>query len=593
MKTFFRAVLVLALAVPAFAENWDARLGDVSGDVSVQPADGSPEVSGEADMPLEEGDRVVVGEGGSAEVALDGGSLITVREKSDLKIEKSDKADSSFFLAAGSLLAKIQKLGTQRFRVRTTSAVAAVRGTEFGVEVDGEDSHVGVFDEGKVEVTGAAGGTPELLISNQETSVAKGAAPSTPSRSSASPPGARRCAATAAVSRPSRRAGRRCPGAPPGTAQEGSRAHARAPQGRPREAPGRARERRARSPREGRPRPAAPPGDAAQDGRAARQGEEGAPVSRAAEKPKAPAPAPAADPTTLSGIPVKREYGPEDLPPAEAIGAPGRFPFTRGLKSGGYRMTPWTMRMFAGHKTAKDTNERFKYLLAHGQTGLSTAFDLPTLMGLDSDDPRSLGEVGREGVAVDSLADMEILFSGIDLGKVSTSMTINLPAPVILAMYLALAKKQGVPLTRVRGTCQTDILKEYIAQNEYLYPPEPSMRLVLDLIEHCVREVPRFYPISISGYHIREAGADAVQELAFTLADGRDYAERLIARGLNVDDFAPSSRSSSTCTITSSRRSPSCAPRARSGRSSCATSSAPRRRCRGCCRCTARRRASA
>ncbi len=254
-----------------------------------------------------------------------------------------------------------------------------------------------------------------------------------------------------------------------------------------------------------------------------------------------PAPAAAEEPVTLSGIPIKREYGPEDLAGrdlAAELGRPGQFPFTRGLKSSGYRVTPWTMRMFAGHKTAKDTNERFKYLLAHGETGLSTAFDLPTLMGLDSDDPRSLGEVGREGVAVDSLADMEVLFSGIELAKVSTSMTINLPAPVILAMYLAVAKKQGVPFKRIRGTCQTDILKEYIAQNEYLYPPEPSMRLVLDLIEYCVKEVPRFYPISISGYHIREAGADAVQELAFTLGDGRDYVERLVKRGLAVDDFA-------------------------------------------------------
>ena len=254
-----------------------------------------------------------------------------------------------------------------------------------------------------------------------------------------------------------------------------------------------------------------------------------------------PAPTAAEEPQTLSGIPVKREYGPEDLAGrdlAAELGRPGQFPFTRGLKSSGYRVTPWTMRMFAGHKTAKDTNERFKYLLAHGETGLSTAFDLPTLMGLDSDDPRSLGEVGREGVAVDSLADMEVLFSGIELAKVSTSMTINLPAPVILAMYLAVAKKQGVPFKRIRGTCQTDILKEYIAQNEYLYPPEPSMRLVLDLIEYCVKEVPRFYPISISGYHIREAGADAVQELAFTLGDGRDYVERLVKRGLAVDDFA-------------------------------------------------------
>jgi methylmalonyl-CoA mutase, N-terminal domain len=252
-------------------------------------------------------------------------------------------------------------------------------------------------------------------------------------------------------------------------------------------------------------------------------------------------PAAPADPTTLSGLAVKREYDASDLAGRDLLadaGRPGQFPFARGLKSGGYRVNPWTMRMFAGHKTAKDTNERFKYLLEHGQTGLSTAFDLPTLMGIDSDDPRALGEVGREGVAVDSLADMEILFSGIEIGKVSTSMTINLPAPVIFAMYMALAKKQGVPFNRVRGTCQTDILKEYIAQNEYLYPPEPSMRLVLDLIEYCVKEVPRFYPISISGYHIREAGADAVQELAFTLADGRDYVERLVKRGLNVDDFA-------------------------------------------------------
>lgn len=245
-------------------------------------------------------------------------------------------------------------------------------------------------------------------------------------------------------------------------------------------------------------------------------------------------------PSTLSGIPVKLSYSQEDVAQIDfekEVNRPGRYPFTRGLKSGGYRMGHWTMRQFAGHKTAKDTNERFKYLLGHGETGLSTAFDLPTLMGLDSDDPHSLGEVGREGVAIDSLADMEALFDGIDLAKVSTSMTINLPAPIILCMYLAVAKKQGVPFKRVRGTCQTDILKEYIAQNEYLFPPEASLRIVLDTIEYCVREVPRFYPISISGYHIREAGADAVQELAFTLADGREYVERLIKRGLDVDDF--------------------------------------------------------
>jgi len=246
-------------------------------------------------------------------------------------------------------------------------------------------------------------------------------------------------------------------------------------------------------------------------------------------------------PRTLSGIPVDLVYGPESSAGRDLLaetGRPGQYPFGRGIKSSGYRVNHWTMRQFAGHKAAKDTNERFKYLLSHGETGLSTAFDLPTLMGLDSDDPRSVGEVGREGVAIDSLADFEILFSGIDLAKVSTSMTINLPAPAMLAMYLALAKKQGVPFKRVRGTCQTDILKEYIAQNEYLYPPEQSLRLVLDVIEYCVKEVPRFYPISISGYHIREAGADAVQELAFTLADGREYVERLVKRGLNVDDFA-------------------------------------------------------
>ncbi|MBI3549863.1 MAG: methylmalonyl-CoA mutase [Elusimicrobia bacterium] len=257
------------------------------------------------------------------------------------------------------------------------------------------------------------------------------------------------------------------------------------------------------------------------------------PVAERAAKEKGP--------TTLSEIPVEVEYGPEALSgfdAAQELGDPGHFPFTRGIKANGYRTTPWTMRQFAGHKTAQDTNDRFKFLLKHGQTGLSTAFDLPTLMGVDSDDPSAEGEVGREGVAVDSLEDFEVLFGGIDLGKVSTSMTINLPAPVLLAMYLAVAEKQGVPFKRIRGTLQLDILKEYIAQNEYLFPPEPSLRLVLDTIEYCVKEVPRYYPISISGYHIREAGADAVQELAFTLADGMDYVQRLVARGLAVDDFA-------------------------------------------------------
>ncbi len=261
------------------------------------------------------------------------------------------------------------------------------------------------------------------------------------------------------------------------------------------------------------------------------------PAPEASKKPSAP-PSEAA---TLSEIPVRPVYGRADLAgfdPARDLGDPGHYPFTRSLSTSGYRVRPWTMRQFAGHGTARETNERFKYLLAHGETGLSTAFDLPTLMGVDADDPRATGEVGREGVAVSSLADFEVLFSGIDLARVSTSMTINLPAPVMLAMYLVVAEKQNVPWKRLRGTLQTDILKEYIAQNEYLYPPEPSLRLVLDTIEFCVKEVPRFYPISISGYHIREAGATAAQELAFTLADGRDYVRRLIARGLAVDDFA-------------------------------------------------------
>ncbi|MBI4054663.1 MAG: methylmalonyl-CoA mutase [Elusimicrobia bacterium] len=248
-----------------------------------------------------------------------------------------------------------------------------------------------------------------------------------------------------------------------------------------------------------------------------------------------------AEPTTLSGIGVRREYRPEDISSLDYerdLGDPGHYPFTRGLSFSGYRARPWTMRQFSGHGTAEQTNRRFRYLLRHGQTGLSTAFDLPTLMGMDSDDPRAAGEVGREGVAIDTLEDMEILFQDIRLGEVSTSMTINLPAPILLGMYLAVAERQGVSWRRLRGTLQTDILKEYIAQNEYLYPPEHSLRLVLDTIEFCVREVPRFYPISISGYHIREAGADAVQELAFTLADGREYVRALVRRGLAVDDFA-------------------------------------------------------
>jgi methylmalonyl-CoA mutase, N-terminal domain len=221
------------------------------------------------------------------------------------------------------------------------------------------------------------------------------------------------------------------------------------------------------------------------------------------------------------------------------LGYPGAYPFTRGVYPSMYRGRLWTMRQFAGFGTAAETNERFRYLLEHGQTGLSTAFDMPTLMGLDSDHPRSLGEVGREGVAVDSLADMETLLDGIPLGDVSTSMTINSPAAMLLAFYLCVGEQQGVPRDKLRGTAQTDILKEYIAQKEWIFPPEPSMRLVTDMVEFCAREMPLWHPISISGYHIREAGSTAAQELAFTLADGFAYVEAGIERGLDVDEFAP------------------------------------------------------
>jgi len=221
------------------------------------------------------------------------------------------------------------------------------------------------------------------------------------------------------------------------------------------------------------------------------------------------------------------------------LGYPGVYPFTRGVYPSMYRGRLWTMRQFAGFGTAEETNERFRYLLEHGQTGLSTAFDMPTLMGYDSDHPRSLGEVGREGVAVDSLDDMKTLFSGIPLGDVSTSMTINSPAAMLLAFYVCVGEEQGVPRERLRGTIQTDILKEYIAQKEYIFPPEPSMRLVTDMVEFTSQEMPLWHPISISGYHIREAGSTAAQELAFTLADGFTYVEWAVERGLDVDDFAP------------------------------------------------------
>jgi methylmalonyl-CoA mutase N-terminal domain/subunit len=245
--------------------------------------------------------------------------------------------------------------------------------------------------------------------------------------------------------------------------------------------------------------------------------------------------------STISGIDPEPLYAPEnaELDYGRDLGYPGEYPFTRGVYPSMYRGRLWTMRQFAGFGTAEETNARFRYLLDHGQTGLSTAFDMPTLMGYDSDHARSLGEVGREGVAVDSLADAETLFDGIPLGDVSTSMTINSPAAVLLAYYVVVGEQQGVPRERLRGTAQTDILKEYIAQKEWIFPPEPSMRLVVDMIEFCAREMPLFHPISISGYHIREAGSTAAQELAFTLADGFAYVEAAIERGLDVDDFAP------------------------------------------------------
>ncbi len=246
--------------------------------------------------------------------------------------------------------------------------------------------------------------------------------------------------------------------------------------------------------------------------------------------------------TTVSDVPIDRLNTAEDLEdwdPAGMLGFPGEPPYTRGVHPTMYRGRLWTMRQFAGFGSAEDTNQRFRYLLDHGQTGLSVAFDLPTLMGRDSDDPLAEGEVGREGVVIDTLADMEILFRGIPLGEVSTSMTINAPAAVLLAMYLAVAEKQGVSFDAVEGTIQNDILKEYIAQKEWIYPPSPSMRIITDMIAFCTARVPKWNTVSISGYHIREAGSTAVQELAFTLADGIAYVQAAVERGQEVDAFAP------------------------------------------------------
>src|SRR5919204_4134528 len=233
--------------------------------------------------------------------------------------------------------------------------------------------------------------------------------------------------------------------------------------------------------------------------------------------------------TTVSGEPVEPLYTAEDLPDPEQIGFPGEFPYTRGVYPSMYRGRLWTMRQFAGFGTAEETNERFRYLLDHGQTGLSTAFDMPSLMGHDSDHPRSLGEVGREGVAVDTVDDMQTLFGGIDLGKVTVSMTINAPAAIMMAFYVAAAERAGVPAERLGGTIQADILKEYIAQKEWCFPVDEAMRLLGDLVEWCTHNTPRWHPVSISGYHIREAGSTAGQELAFTLKDGLTYVEQAIS----------------------------------------------------------------
>jgi methylmalonyl-CoA mutase, N-terminal domain len=245
---------------------------------------------------------------------------------------------------------------------------------------------------------------------------------------------------------------------------------------------------------------------------------------------------------TISDHPLKPMYGPEDLAGIDYerdLSYPGQYPYTRGIHATMYRSRLWTMRQFAGFGTAKQTNERYHFLLAQGQTGLSVAFDMPALMGYDSDHPRSLGEVGKCGVAISTLQDMQDLFAGIDLGRISTSMTINCTAPVALAMYIATAESQGVPSEKLSGTMQADMLKEYIAQKEWIYPPEPSMRIITDMMAYCSKHVPKWNTISISGYHIREAGSTAVQELAFTLADGFAYVEAGIAAGMDVDDFAP------------------------------------------------------
>jgi len=245
--------------------------------------------------------------------------------------------------------------------------------------------------------------------------------------------------------------------------------------------------------------------------------------------------------TTDSGIPVKKVYENKDVPLnwTRSLRKPGQFPYTRGIYDGMYSDRLWTMRQYTGFGSAKETNRRFKYLISHGETGLSTAFDLPTQLGLDSDHPRAAGEVGRVGVAVSSVHDMRHLFEGIDLGRVSSSMTINATAPILLSLYVAVGMEQGIPQNKLRGTTQNDILKEYIARNTYIYPPEASLKLSVDLIEYCAHKMPRWHPISISGYHIRESGANAIQELGFCFANAIEYVKAALDRGLRIDQFAP------------------------------------------------------
>jgi methylmalonyl-CoA mutase N-terminal domain/subunit len=267
-----------------------------------------------------------------------------------------------------------------------------------------------------------------------------------------------------------------------------------------------------------------------------------APHPQAARGKRRTDPGSGATDRTISDIPLEPVYGPEDvasLDLARDLGRPGEYPYTRGIHPGGYRDRLWTMRQFAGFGNAKQTNERYHFLLAQGQMGLSVAFDMPTLMGYDSDAPQALGEVGKCGVAIDSLRDMEVLFDGIDLGEITTSMTINGPAPIALAQYIAVAEGKGIPRARLGGTLQADILKEYIAQKEWIFPPRPHVRLIVDMMKFAAAEMPKWNTISISGYHIREAGSTAVQELAFTLANGFAYVEAAMAAGMPVDTFAP------------------------------------------------------